>query len=52
MGIFGAAHGGGGVSKRRSSLKSFTDMKLGTVIPYLKNIEKIYESCDTPAEFC
>ena len=24
-----------------------TTMKLGTVIPYLKKIEKIYESCDT-----
>ena len=27
-------------------------MKLGTVIPYLKKIQKIYESCDTPLEFC
>ena len=26
-------------------------MKLGTVTPYLKNIQKIYESCDTPWEF-
>ena len=29
-----------------------TMMKLGTVIPYLKKIQKIYESCDTPREFC
>ena len=27
-------------------------MKLGTVIPYLKKIQKIYESRDTPLEFC
>ena len=29
-----------------------TMMKLGTVIPYLKKIKKIYESRDTPPEFC
>ena len=29
-----------------------TMMKLGTLIPYLKKIKKIYESCDTPFEFC
>ena len=28
-----------------------TMMKLGTVIPYLKKIQKIYESRDTPLEF-
>ena len=27
-------------------------MKLGTVLPYLKKIQKIYQSCDTPSEFC
>ena len=27
-------------------------MKLGKVIPYLKMIQKIYESCDTSLEFC
>ena len=27
-------------------------MKLGTVIPYLKKIQKIYESRDTPLDFC
>ena len=27
-------------------------MKLGTVIPYPKKIQKIYESCDTPLDFC
>ena len=29
-----------------------TMMKLGTVIPYLKKIKKIYESCDPALEFC
>ena len=29
-----------------------TMMKLGTVIPYTKKIQKIYESRDTPLEFC
>ena len=29
-----------------------TMMKLDTVIPYLKKIQKIYESRDTPLEFC
>ena len=28
-----------------------TMMKLGTVIPYLRKIQKIYESLDTPLEF-
>ena len=27
-------------------------MKLGTVIPYPKKIEKLYESRDTSLEFC
>ena len=29
-----------------------TMTKLGTVEPYLKKIQKIYESSDTPLEFC
>ena len=29
-----------------------TMMKLATVIPYPKRIQKIYESRDTPPEFC
>ena len=53
IGFFGAADGGGG---ERSLLLKIchtypTMMKLGAVIPYLKKIEKIYESCDTPLEF-
>ena len=50
MGFFEAAHGLG-VSKWPPSLKichTFpTMMKLGTVIPYLKKIQKIYESRET-----
>ena len=29
-----------------------TMMKLGTVIPYLKKTQRVYESCQTPREFC
>ena len=29
-----------------------TVIKLGTVILYLKKMQKIYESFDTPLEFC
>ena len=52
MGFFGAAHLGG---KKVLSLKSVTYstmMKLGTVIAYVRKIKKIYESRDTPLEFC
>ena len=41
--------------KGSPSLKSVTlstMMKIGTVIPYLKKIPKIYESRDTPFELC
>ena len=56
MGFFEAAHGWGrgGVAKSPPSLKSATHptmMKLGTVIPYPKKIQKMYESRDTPLEF-
>ena len=57
MGFFVAAHGWGGGSKKAPSLPKICHrypamMKLGTVIPYLEKIQKIYESCDTPLEFC
>ena len=58
MSIFGTAHGcgGGGEGKKVSPPKIChtypTMMKLGTVIPHLKKIQKIYESPDTPSEFC
>ena len=55
MDIFEAAHGWGG-AKKVPLPKIFhtypTMMKLGKVIPYLKKIKKIYESRDTPPEFC
>ena len=45
-----------GGQKGSPSLKSVTHiltiMKLGTVIPYPKKIQKTYESCDTLLEFC
>ena len=54
MGFFGAAHGWG--PKRSSLLKIChtypTMMKLGTVIPYLKKIQKLYETRDALLEFC
>ena len=49
MGIFGAAYGwGGGSRAKRSPLPKIchtytTMMKLGTVIPYLKKIQGVYE---------
>ena len=57
MGIFGGAHGRGGGRQNDLPLPKIchrypTMMKLGTVIPYLKKIQKIYESRDTPPEFC
>ena len=47
----------GGCLGQKSPLPKFshtypTIMKLGTVIPYLKKIQKIYESHVTPLEFC
>ena len=55
MGIFGAAHKWRRPKKPPPSLKSVTYptmVKRGTVIPYLEKIQKIYESRDTPSEFC
>ena len=60
MGIFGAAHGCGGEGRGAKSpppLRKIchthpTMMKLGTLIPYLKKIQRLYESCDTLPEFC
>ena len=57
MGFFGAAHGWWGWGGGKVPLPKFchtypTMMKLDTVIPYPKKIQKIYESRDTPLEFC
>ena len=51
MDIFGAAHGWGGAQKPplpKICHTYPTIMKRGTVTPYLKKIQKIYESRDTP----
>ena len=53
MGFFRAAHRWGG-PKRPPSLKPVTHptmMKLGTIIPHPKKIQKIYASRDTSLEF-
>ena len=58
MDIFGVAYGwGGGGGAKRPPLRKIcltypNTMKLGTVIPYLKKIQKKYKSRDTPLEFC
>ena len=54
MDLFGAAHGWG-AGKKTPFLNIChtypTMMKLSTVIPYIKKIQKTYESRDTPLEF-
>ena len=56
MAIFGAAHGWGGGAKSPPfpyiCHTHPTMMKLGTVVPYLKKIQKKYESRDTLPDFC
>ena len=55
MGIFGAGHRSGegrGAKMAKICLTYPAMMKLGTVIPYPKKIQKIYESRDTLLEFC
>ena len=52
MGFFGAAHGWGGRRGKMAPLPKIchtypTVMKRGTVIPYLKKIQKTYESRET-----
>ena len=46
--------GGGGKKGRVTKIGHIypTIMKLGTVIHYLKKIQKIYKSRDTPLESC
>ena len=55
MGFSGAAHGWGEGKKASFPKICHTYpamMKLGTVIPYPRKIQKIFESRDTPLEFC
>ena len=59
-GLLGAVHGWGGEQKAPPPHPHLFKichtypamMKLSTVIPYLKKIQKLYESRDTPLEFC
>ena len=51
MGLFGAAHAWG-VPIPKMSHTYPAMIKLGTLKPYLKKIQKIYKSRDTPLEFC
>ena len=56
MDFFWAAHGWGGpfwpapLPKIRHTYPKM--MKLGTVIPYLRKIQKMYKSRDISLEFC
>ena len=57
MGFFGAAHKwvGGGANRPHFPKVCHTYptmIKLGTLTPYPKKIQKIYESLDTLLEFC
>ena len=54
MGFLGLLvdEGGGGLSPLPEICHSYPAMmKLGTVIPYLRKIQKIYKSRDTSLEF-
>ena len=57
MGLFLEAYVGrrgweGKKALHSQNLSHPTMKKLGTVIPYLKKIQKIHKSRDTPLEFC
>ena len=60
MGLFGLltdGRGGGGGDGKRDPVPKIchtypSKVKLGTVIPYLKKTQKIYESRETPLKFC
>ena len=57
MGLFEASHGWreGGSKKAhvpKTCYKYPTMTKLCTVIPYLKILQKIFKSRDTPLDFC
>ena len=55
MGFFGAAHGWGGafLAPLPKIPHTYpTMMKLDTVIPYLRKIQKVYKSRGTSLEFC
>ena len=56
MVLFRAAHGWPPKKAQKGPLPKIchtypTMMKLGTILPYIKEIHKIYKSRDTPLEF-
>ena len=53
MGFLGLLTDGGGPKSPLPKICHIypTKIKLGTVIPDLNKIQKIYESCDTPVAF-
>ena len=51
MDLFGAAHRRGQAGPKRPSYAYPTIIKLGTVMPYLKKIQKTYKSLVTPQSF-
>ena len=54
MDFSGAAHGWAGlfVTPPKIHHTDHTMMKLGTIIPYLREIQKMYKSRDASLEFC
>ena len=57
MSLFGAAHGWWGEGGKKAPLPKICHthpamMKLGTLIPNLKKIQKLYKSRDTLLDFC
>ena len=56
MALFGTANRWGGGGQNAPFPKTChtypTKKKLGTIIPYLKKTQNIYESRNTPLEFC
>ena len=52
MGLLGAAMDGLRPPLHKICQTYPTMMKVGIVIPYVKKIQKIYESCDIPLEIC
>ena len=57
MGFFGVVHGWGRGQKAKSPLPKIcqiypTMMELFTLIPYLKKIQKLFESREAPLQFC
>ena len=47
MDLSGAAHGSGGGARSIPPMIRLTTVKI-----YVKNVQKMYESRDTPLEFC